>query len=93
MSPPANSLEARLLEDWQRGLPLVPRPFAAIAQALGACESDVITALRALQASGAMSRVGGVVRPNTLGASTLAAMTAPATSDVAETLVTRRTEL
>ena len=95
MAPLHNSLEARLLEDWQRGFPLMRRPFATIAGTLGMDESDIIAALKALQASGAMSRVGGVVRPNTLGASTLAAIAVPelATSEVAAMLTAERLSL
>ena len=70
-------LQARLLEDWQRGLPLIERPYAAMAAAIGTSEYAVLSALRELQAAGSISRVGGVVRPNTLGASTLAAIAVP----------------
>ena len=72
-----DTLQATLLEDWQRGLPLVPRPFEAIAERAGTTETRVIKELALLRASGAISRVGGVVRPNTLGASTLAAVAVP----------------
>ncbi len=34
----------RLLNEWQRDFPLEPRPFARIAQAVGAAEEDVIAA-------------------------------------------------
>lgn len=70
-------LICNLLEDWQRDLPLVPRPFAVIAERLGTTEPNVLAELKGLKASGAITRVGGVVRPNTLGASTLAAVAAP----------------
>ena len=70
-------LERRLLNDWQRDLPLVPRPYAAIARALGLDEAAVIERLAALRERGAISRVGAVVRPNVAGASTLAAMAVP----------------
>lgn len=85
---PASSLAACLLDDWQRDLPLVPRPFAVIAERLGTSETRVLKELDALKASGAISRVGGVVRPNTLGASTLATIAAPEfrTDDVAALL-------
>jgi DNA-binding Lrp family transcriptional regulator len=66
----------RLLEDWQRDFPLVSRPFAVMAGRLGIGESEVIAGLEQLQSEGVISRVGGVVRPNTLGASTLAAIAA-----------------
>lgn len=70
-------MDVRLLDEWQRDLPLVAQPFAAIAAALGVTEAAVIARLASLQASGVIARVGGVVRPNTLGASTLAALAAP----------------
>ncbi len=70
-------LEKRLLNDYQHGLPLVPRPFAAIAERLGVSERQVIDTLRALTERGFVSRVGAVFRANTIGASTLAAMAVP----------------
>lgn len=70
--------DRRLLDDWQRDLPVVPRPFAVLAEALELDESDVITRLRHLQQSGRITRVGGTCAPNTLSASTLAALAAPA---------------
>lgn len=66
-----------LLDGFQRDLPLVPRPFAAIGAALGMAEDTVIARLAAMQAEGRIARVGGTVRPNTAGASTLAALAAP----------------
>ncbi|HUF87184.1 MAG TPA: Lrp/AsnC family transcriptional regulator [Thermohalobaculum sp.] len=70
-------LDLRLLDGWQRGLPLVPRPFAAIGGALWLSECTVLARLVRLAESGAISRVGATVRPNTVGASTLAAVAAP----------------
>lgn len=72
-----DGLDERLLEDWQRELPVVARPFAVMAEALGIDESEVLKRLETLRATGAIGRVGAVVRPNTLGASTLAALNAP----------------
>lgn len=66
-----------LLDGFQRDLPLVPRPFAAIGATLGLPEDEVIARLAALQAEGRIARVGGTVRPNTAGASTLAALAVP----------------
>ncbi|MGD9785633.1 MAG: Lrp/AsnC family transcriptional regulator [Hyphomicrobiaceae bacterium] len=76
----SDSTEVRLLEDFQRDFPLEPRPFAAIAQSLGIAEASVIVRLETMQHAGLIARVGGVVRPNTVGASTLAAVAAPALS-------------
>ncbi|MEK7696670.1 MAG: Lrp/AsnC family transcriptional regulator [Pseudomonadota bacterium] len=70
-------LEQRLLNDFQHDFPLSPTPYADIAQSLGVSEAEVRAALARLQAAGAVSRVGAVVRPNTIGASTLAAMAVP----------------
>lgn len=70
--------EMRLLNEFQRDFPLEPRPYQRIAEALGMAEDEVIDAYRELSARGAISRIGAVVRPNSVGASTLAAMRVPA---------------
>lgn len=74
---PLDDTDRRLLDGFQRDLPLEPRPFAAIARGLDLTEAEVIRRLSALQEVGAVSRVGAVVRPNTAGRSTLAAMAVP----------------
>lgn len=66
-----------LLDRFQRDLPLEPRPFARIAVKLGLSEAEVIERLVDMQAAGRIARVGGTVRPNTAGASTLAALAVP----------------
>lgn len=71
-------LERRLLNDFQRDLPLTPRPFAEVAARLGTDETSVLETLAALQESGAISRVGAVIAPHRAGSSTLAAMAVPA---------------
>jgi DNA-binding Lrp family transcriptional regulator len=71
------SLERRLLNEFQQGLPLVPEPFAEIARRLGVYETTVLETLRRLQTEGVVSRVGAVFQPNRVGASTLAAMAVP----------------
>ncbi len=70
-------IDRRLLNDFQRDLPLTPRPYAVMAAMLGISEDQVIGRLHALQNAGAVSRVGAVVQPNAVGASTLAAMAVP----------------
>jgi DNA-binding Lrp family transcriptional regulator len=72
-----DALDLRLLGEWQRDFPLVSRPFAVIGEALGCTETEVLQRLARLSTSGAVSRVGATVRPNTAGASTLAAIAAP----------------
>ncbi len=71
-------IERRLLNDFQHDFPLSPTPYADMAQALGVSEAEVLAMLARLKDAGAVSRVGAVVRPNTIGASTLAAMAVPA---------------
>lgn len=67
----------RLLNDFQRDFPLVPAPFHAIADRLGARVEDVLDTLRHLNRAGVVSRVGAVFRPNRVGVSTLAALSVP----------------
>ena len=72
-----SDLERRLLNDYQHGFPLSPTPYADIARGLGVSEAEVLAALTRLKQQGAVSRVGAVLRPNTVGVSTLAAMAVP----------------
>jgi DNA-binding Lrp family transcriptional regulator len=72
-----SQLERRLLNEFQRHLPLVPRPYLAMAEVLGVDEDEVLAMLGRLEACGALSRVGAVLRPNSVGASTLGAMAVP----------------
>lgn len=71
------ALERVLLNDHQHDFPLTSRPYAELARRHGVDEDTVIRTLQALQDRGAVSRVGAVVRPNRIGASTLAAMAVP----------------
>ena len=70
-------LTEKLLNDFQRNFPLNPMPFEQIAIALNTSTEVVIEKLKELQAKGAVSRVGPVFSPNTVGVSTLAAMAIP----------------
>jgi siroheme decarboxylase len=72
------ALTERLLNDFQHDFPLTPAPFARIARRLNTSTAMVLARLKELQGQGAVSRVGPVFRPNTIGASTLAAMEVPA---------------
>jgi siroheme decarboxylase len=85
---------ARLLNDFQRGFPLESRPYARLADALGIGEQDVLAMLADLKTEGKIARVGAIVRPNSIGASTLAAMrvTADRLEEVAEA-ISRRPEV
>ena len=72
-----SEIDRRLLNDFQHEFPLTPTPYADMARELGVTEDEVIARLRELKQAGAISRVGAVVRPNTVGVSTLAAMAVP----------------
>lgn len=74
---PLSRLEQRLLNDFQRDLPLDPRPFAAIAAELQVSEREVLRTLEDLTRRGLISRVGPVFAPGRAGASTLAALSVP----------------
>ena len=77
MRPELTELDRRLLNDFQQDFPLSPTPYADMARRLGVTEEEVLARLEALKSAGAVSRVGAVVRPNTVGVSTLAAMAIP----------------
>lgn len=70
-------IECKLLDNFQRGFPLVSRPFAELARQLGVDEALVIDTLQSLQNRGLISRIGAVFRPNVVGVSTLAALAVP----------------
>ncbi|MCB1513393.1 MAG: AsnC family transcriptional regulator [Hyphomicrobiaceae bacterium] len=68
----------QLLDGWQRAFPLVQRPYAAVGRAVGLDEDSVLDGLGDLSRAGVLGRVGATIRPNTIGASMLAAMSVPA---------------
>jgi DNA-binding Lrp family transcriptional regulator len=69
--------DRRLLDEWQRDFPLVPRPFAVIGEQTGLDEDEVIRRYVRLRENGAITRIGATVRPNTIAVSTLAAIAVP----------------
>lgn len=66
-----------LLNDWQRGFPLVGAPFAHVGAALGCSEAAVLAQYQALRAAGSLSRIGGVFAAGAGGAGVLAAVAVP----------------
>jgi len=74
---PLDALDRRLIEAYQRDLPLSPEPFAAMGECLGIAADEVIWRLDRLLAEGVLSRVGAIVAPHRTGWSTLAAMAVP----------------
>ncbi|MDH3671906.1 MAG: AsnC family transcriptional regulator [Gammaproteobacteria bacterium] len=77
MNNTLSELDKRLLNDFQRDFPLSNTPFADLALELGISQQEVIEKLRSLAERGAVSRIGAVLRPKQMGASTLAAMAVP----------------
>ncbi len=70
-------LEQKLLDNYQRDFPLSTTPFADIAAELGVSETEVLETFGALKARGSVGRIGGIFKPGSVGASTLAAMEVP----------------
>jgi DNA-binding Lrp family transcriptional regulator len=56
-----------LVEATQAGLPLVPRPYHAIAERLGLAADEVMVRLDSLRQAGAVRRIGAVVNHYRLG--------------------------
>ena len=59
--------ELALVKATQHGLPLVPRPYQAVADDLGIGEEEVISLLRAMLADGRIRRIGAVPNHYALG--------------------------
>lgn len=70
-------IDRHLLDDWQRDFPLSPRPFNILAETLGVSEAAVLERLSRMRRNGRITRVGATCAPNTVSASTLAAISAP----------------
>ncbi len=62
-----NEQDRELIAAIQGGLPLVAKPYVAIAAQLGLTEKEVITRLQQLQEAGLIKRMGVVVRHRALG--------------------------
>lgn len=75
--PSLPALELALLNPWQRGFPLVRDPFHQIARQARMEVNAVLAGYAQLQASGALSRIGGVFAGHAGGAALLAAMAVP----------------
>ncbi|CAJ97063.1 siroheme decarboxylase [Cupriavidus necator] len=72
-------LDRRIINALQRGLPLVPHPYAEAAAALGITEAELLERLRALLAAGVLTRFGPLYQIERAGGSfVLCACHAPA---------------
>lgn len=59
--------DRQLIAVLSKGLPLVPKPYEAVAQRLGTDEADVVARIQRLEAEGALSRFGVIVRHKEIG--------------------------
>jgi DNA-binding Lrp family transcriptional regulator len=66
-SIPLDSTDRRLVVATQAGLPLVARPYAALALALGLSEDEVLSRLRSMLQQGIIRRIGAVPNHFRLG--------------------------
>lgn len=62
-----DDIDRRLIAATQGGLPLVPRPYHALAAALGLAPEAVMSRLRRMLAAGAIRRIGAVPNHYALG--------------------------
>jgi len=62
-----NAADRAIVRATQAGLPLVPAPYAAVAQAAGLTEAEVIARLSAMLADGRVRRIGAVPNHYKLG--------------------------
>ncbi|MEV8468309.1 AsnC family transcriptional regulator [Fluviibacterium sp. DFM31] len=62
-----DATDRRIVEATQAGLPLVPAPFAAVAEGLGLTEPEVIDRITAMKARGVIRRIGGAPNHYKLG--------------------------
>lgn len=87
---PLDEVDKKILMALQKGLDLVPRPYAVVAAQSGAAsEAEVLERIRRMEASGLIRRMAGFFNSQKLGyVTTLCAaqVSAGAVADVAEAL-------
>jgi DNA-binding Lrp family transcriptional regulator len=87
--PQLDATDRAVVNRLQDGLPIVDRPYAAVAGELGLAEADLLARLERLLADGVLSRFGPMYHAEKMGGGlTLAAMAVPAArfEAVAETV-------
>ena len=72
-----DTINQRLLNDYQHSFPLVSEPFDDLARKLNTNVASILKRVNALKENGTISRIGPVFKPNTIGVSTLAAICVP----------------
>lgn len=64
---PVDAEDRRLIKAMQGGLPLVPRPYHALAETLGLAPEEIMARLRRMLAEGIIRRIGAVPNHYRLG--------------------------
>jgi len=67
MKPALDEHEARLIRAVQCSVPLLPRPFAALAEELGSTERQVLDSLRKISRQGVLREISAVLEGGPLG--------------------------
>lgn len=76
--PALSAIERAILNRLQDGLPLVPHPYAAVAQELGIREDALLAHLRSMLETGLLTRFGPMFHAGQMGGGlSLAAMAVP----------------
>ncbi|MFC5972370.1 Lrp/AsnC family transcriptional regulator [Halomarina salina] len=72
-----DAVDVALVDGYQSGFPVEPRPFRAVGADLGVPESEALSRVERLRDRGVFRRFGAVLNPPVIGSSTLAAVCAP----------------
>lgn len=72
-----DALSKKIIDRYQKGLPVSSSPYADMAEELHVSEQDVINCLNSLKEERIITRVGPVFDHHKAGASTLAALAVP----------------
>lgn len=67
IAPAIDAIDRAIVVATQEGLPLVSRPYAAVAEALGVDEAEVMQRMQAMLNSGIIRRIGAVPNHYRLG--------------------------
>lgn len=67
LPPVLDELDRRIVQATQAGLPLVPRPWQAVAEATGISEAEVMDRVQRLKTLGVIRRIGAVPNHYALG--------------------------
>lgn len=63
----SNELDRQIIRELQRDLPIVGRPYAAVAARLGVSEDELLKRIRSLMQQGAIRRISAVLRHRRIG--------------------------